>query len=109
MASLPEDSVTMYKLSFRSKYAGHFLLLGFVLLTLTIFMRNKDENPDQMNRKFFSNCDLHFAHWEEQRHNSKFDKMDLSILVKSPFHSAYFSKSVKTVSSNLTREREKKS
>ena len=64
----------------------------------------------------------HFAHWEQQRHNSKFDKMDLSILVKSPFHSAYFSKSVSAkflqillkqnfskISSKLTRERAQKS
>ena len=29
---------------------------------------------------------LKIAHWEEQRHNSKFDKMDFSILVISPFH-----------------------
>ena len=49
------------------------------------------------------------AHWEKQRHISKFDKMDLSILVKSPFHSAYFSKSVIAVSSKLTRERAQKS
>ena len=47
--------------------------------------------------------------WEEQRHNSKFDnKMDLSILVKSQFHSAYFRKSISAIaaSSKLTRERE---
>ena len=55
-----------------------------------------------------STAGLHIAHWEEQRHNSKFDKMDLSILVKSAFHSAYFSKSVIAVSSKLTRERAQK-
>ena len=38
-----------------------------------------------------------------------FDKMDLSILVKSPFHSAYISKSVIAVSSKLNRERAQKS
>ena len=58
---------------------------------------------------FFTFWEEHIAHWEEQRHNSKFDKMDLSILVKSPFHSAYFSKSIIAVSSKLTRERAQKS
>ena len=45
---------------------------------------------------------IYIAHWEEQRHNSKFDNMDLSILVKSPFKTSYFSKSVIAVSSKLT-------
>ena len=59
------------------------------------------------NYRFVLKFDI--AHWEEQRHKSKFDKMDLSILVKSPFHSAYFSKSVIAVSSKLTRNRAQKS
>ena len=77
----------------------HLLVINKYTFQLNLNQEGSGIGDDYKNTLFF----------EEQHHNSKFDKMDLSVLVKSQFHYAYFSKSIIAASSKLTREREQKS